>query len=583
MSIFSPAAAVRSLLSNTAKAFMRFPVPIAFSVALTAYAVIWIFNGYHNFLSPKAHYFLSYWLSTSIPASMAITLLAEDIAQRRRRIVVNAAGLLLWTALWAAMTYAQSKPACSYYFYGESALILAAATALFVAPFVARRHSSDIPFWNFTTRTVGAVATSYVISLLLMLGIFLLLASFTFLFGVDVSDKAYFTTAAVCHLFLAPLLTMQLVPSASAKHDPSAPVFTSFGKSAVHYLFMPLVAAYLVTLYAYSAKILFSWQLPCGWVSWLVTGVMASAIMLASVSYPLFFNGQHKRIDSLSARFLPLLILPLLVLMSVAIGRRIADYGITTARVYVVIFNVWCYAVCIFMFCTRSRRIMPIFSSFALIALLTSLSPFSVNDFVCRHIAAQLKQSMFANGVTKLPVNNQQYSDYLNRLPQDARLSADSQMEYLQFHHRAYYSLCDSSVVNGMIGITEEAVSPTFTHFAVFSQSSEFSVPQGAKLMVIIDTALTGNSADLCKPHITFTRHTPLGTVSVPIDTKRLRRLCNDNTPHPYWIIAGNGGSLTVTNLYFRPSDDSDKPQYRIDLSGKLFVTEAPKQPQNAK
>ena len=582
MSKFLSPTMFSKLLDNSAKAIKRFPIPLAFSVALTTYAISWICNGYTSFFSITVHYFLVLWLVYSIPFSMAVTLFVEDMPSRISRIAVTVGSNAVLALLCADTAYFQT--ASFYSGYSEIAIAIASIVALMVAPFLHKRQPNDIPLWNFSSRIIGAVAISYAIALLLMLGIFLLLASFYFLFGVDVSEKVFFCTAAVCHLLLAPMLIMQLVPQGSAKCDTQPVHFSSFGKSGTHYLFMPLVAAYLITLYVYATKIITSWELPCGWVSWLVTGLMASSILLIAVLYPMLFNGQSKRIDTATARFLPLLIMPLLVLMSIAICRRISDYGVTTARIYVVIFNLWCYAVCIYMFVTRSRRTMPVITSFAAIAVLTTISPVSVNDFVCRSMANQLKQSMLANGVKKLPVNNEQYNAYIDRLPQDAKQEMGSKMDYLKYHYYSFISLCDSTVETDFVEC-EFAVRDAY-QCDNFIESSEFSVPAGSRTMVTIDTTLNATVSDIngaTTSYIPFTKHTSLGDASFRIGLKQLQQICESREKQPFLTISNGGNTLVISSFNYQTSNNKNgKTDLTFHFWGYVFMSKAKTQPQPA-
>ena len=109
-----------------------------------------------------------------------------------------------------------------------------------------------------------------------------------------------------------------------------------------HGLFVPLQAAYLITLYFYLLRILFTWELPSGGVVWLVTTMMIGMLFITALVYPLLLQ-DNKPFDKKLVRWLALLALPLLALMTVSIFRRISDYGFTVARAYVLLFNIWCY------------------------------------------------------------------------------------------------------------------------------------------------------------------------------------------------------------------------------------------------
>ena len=81
------------------------------------------------------------------------------------------------------------------------------------------------------------------------------------------------------------------------------------------------------------ARILVSWELPTGWVSWLIVALMTVCIAIQFGLYPARLEN-NKRFDNWIARWMPVLILPLLLLMTIGIVRRFNDYGITVNRLY---------------------------------------------------------------------------------------------------------------------------------------------------------------------------------------------------------------------------------------------------------
>ena len=83
----------------------------------------------------------------------------------------------------------------------------------------------------------------------------------------------------------------------------------------------------------YAARILVSWELPTGWVSWLIVALMTVCIAIQLVCIPHALKN-NKRFDNWIARWMPVLILPLLLLMTIGIVRRFNDYGITVNRLY---------------------------------------------------------------------------------------------------------------------------------------------------------------------------------------------------------------------------------------------------------
>ena len=100
----------------------------------------------------------------------------------------------------------------------------------------------------------------------------------------------------------------------------------------------------MLVLYIYGIKILVTWELPEGYVTWSVTALVAEVLVVEFFLFPLS-EKSLRPLGGLIKTALPALTLPLLVLMSVAIGYRINQYGFTTDRLYVLTFNIWCYMI----------------------------------------------------------------------------------------------------------------------------------------------------------------------------------------------------------------------------------------------
>ena len=167
----------------------------------------------------------------------------------------------------------------------------------------------------------------------------LLLKSFDMLFGLFVPNKIYADVAVLCGTLIAPVLFLLLIPSKSEKYDNSI-IMSRFGLGVLHYLFIPLLAAYCIVLYGYAFKIIILWSLPVGWVSYLVSALMLGTVLVIALLYPVQFSGEEKKIDRIVFRWLPFIVLPPLLLMTVGICRRVGDYGIQGYILYYSMFGV---------------------------------------------------------------------------------------------------------------------------------------------------------------------------------------------------------------------------------------------------
>jgi hypothetical protein len=157
------------------------------------------------------------------------------------------------------------------------------------------------------------------------------------------------------------------------------------------YILMPLAAIYAIILYIYLIKIIFTLDLPKGDVSYLVSALAFSGLFIITLLYPARLEGSNKFIISLS-RYFGLIILPLLVLMTAGILRRINDYGVTINRCYVLLLNIWFYGIYIYLFIKKAKNIKWIPISFAAIALFFSIGFWGIPSVTKRILIADLKE-----------------------------------------------------------------------------------------------------------------------------------------------------------------------------------------------
>ena len=145
----------------------------------------------------------------------------------------------------------------------------------------------------------------------------------------------------ICSVLLPMLLFLGMLPKDEQKHNrgrnPQVP------ERHDTFLFSPLMAGYLLVLYVYAARIFISWELP-GLGIWLVVALMAGCIAIEFGLYPVRIQ-EKKPINEWIARWLPALVLPMLVLVTIGIIRRFNDYGVTINRLYLITLNIWCYIV----------------------------------------------------------------------------------------------------------------------------------------------------------------------------------------------------------------------------------------------
>ena len=310
------------------------------------------------------------------------------------------------------------------------------ATIIVVTATLAFRHSKDDrEFWRLIMGAIIAAVVAGIGAGIFFGGLQLLLIGVETLFGISFYSEITLDIIIVCSMFICPVVWLQMLPSLTPNDERTIKMPRFLG-GLLHFLFMPLVGAYLITLYVYLFKIVFTWELPEGMVSYLVTALMAGTIAILFCLYPTRFEEGH-RFDKLVARWLPILTLPLLILMTVGIVRRFSDYGLTMPRLYVLTFNIWCYGVCLWLVKCKGSRVIWIPVSFATILLLTSVGPQNYSNLAKVWIKHDIRTALKGK---KLPLNEREYDQlFKSKAPEMQRVLA--QLSYIS----SYYNEDDVS------------------------------------------------------------------------------------------------------------------------------------------
>ena len=409
-------------LKQVGGACRRFPVAVLLLVFLTLFLIV--FN-HGTEVSEKWWFFYVFYPATGSLLAVSLQLLTEDFKSRTLAFLTQIVIHLLW--LGVSYYLAQIERFSIPQMIAVSATVVTMALSMFLLCFY--RKGDDVPFWNFAMRLFVAIVSGLVVGGILTLGIILFLQSLDWLFGMNV-NSLFPDVPAVCMVLLAPMLAMSQIPAGEDKFDRQVLSFSGFIKGVVQYLFIPLLLLYMLTLYAYAAKILFTWQLPVGWVCYLVTASMLGMLFLIFITFPLQYSEGNSIFKRLLP-WLPLAMLPLLVLMSVAIGRRLSDYGITVSRLYVLVFNIWCYVVCLGLLLTRNKRLWWVVASFAAILFLISVGPQSIANITLNSLKGEARTAFTAAGFTRLPLTAGQYEKWLRAVDSAKAYSIDDKLSYL--------------------------------------------------------------------------------------------------------------------------------------------------------
>ena len=547
----------RTLGTSFRRCAVRFPVTVAFAFALTAYLCHLVATE-GKAADDKLLMTTGYYLSVGTLLSLSLHLWAEEVKRRRIRIGVQVTAhlLLMADALFLYLYTMGSRMIDIGIAHG--AAILAIGLSVFFLPFF--REKDDIPAWNFTQYASATLGLAFVVGAVMSGGLCLLVFSLHQLFGMDISYKCYLYILIMCSELLPVLLFLGLLPEGERKHD-RLPQPTTFVRNIIRYLFLPLTGGYLLVLYVYAVRILTQWELPNGWVSWLVITLMAGCIAIEMGLYPSRVKNR-KPTDERIARWLPALILPLLVLMSVGIGRRFLDYGITLNRLYLATLNAWFYVVCIGLIAGKAKRISWIPISFSIIFLLTSVLPVNYASITRDTLRKEIKSLMTQSELDNLPLSEAQYQTWLKSLPEGGK-QVNEKLYYLSgiFGEESTIDLVSKDI--SFYAIREEQT-PDVRNLHYTSQAQNIPIPKGYSLFTGINLNTRIPNEDIHDERLSVPL-TPVDSISLPIDTLRVRDKDGTLPPPMFRTQAGNVLLLSSFHIYIY------KEETEVTLDGYLF------------
>lgn len=258
-----------------------------------------------------------------------------------------------------------------------TAIILGVSSICFhllaaTGPFLKRGDTDG--FWSYNKSLFVNLVQTAVFTVVLWGGLALAVVAVENLFGLDVGS-VFWERLAWTILILGSSLIYALFSKDGwgvlKQSAPYPPVLRFF----VQYVLVPLLVIYLVILYSYGIKIVVAWDLPKGWVSYLVLAYSFLGILSLLLLHPLYDVTEKVWVRFFSRSFY-LTLLPLLALLFVAIGVRVAAYGFTENRYYVLLLALWLLGMAVYQLLRRQNEIKVIPVSLLVVGVLSLLTPF---------------------------------------------------------------------------------------------------------------------------------------------------------------------------------------------------------------
>jgi len=355
---------LRPIVEGAMRTLRRFHVALAAAFTAAAAAILSIDHVGDDRLTERV----------LVAATLGLPLFTALRVAGERRRVPPAGHVLLTTlgiALLAAIAALWLRWSDPVQFSRYVQLSLAFHLLVAIAP-AAREHDARI-FWQYNRLLFERLLVAVLYTLVLYGGLALALGAMDKLFGVDVPDHGYFRLWVVIAFVVNTWVFLAGVPrdldglAGRLDYPPGLKVFAQ-------YILIPIVVVYLVILTAYLGKVLITWDWPSGWIGWLVSSVAVAGILALLLVHPVAREAGNRWVTGYARGFF-LVLLPSVVMLWLAIGQRVAQYGVTERRYFLIVLSVWLAAVAVHQIVTRSRDIMVIPASLCAVALVTAAGP----------------------------------------------------------------------------------------------------------------------------------------------------------------------------------------------------------------
>ena len=260
-----------------------------------------------------------------------------------------------------------------------------------MAPF--HRDGSVAAFWEFNRILFQRILQSVLFSTILFSGLAIALWAVQSLLGVKVDWKAYyFLFLSVAFLFNTWFFLAGFPLDWQELEDEYE--YPAGLRLFVQFILLPLVTLYVAILYGYLVKILIIREWPRGTIGWLVSIVSVFGMLALLLGAP-FAQPAGTPLDSaLLTLVLYAGLFPLIVLLLMAIWRRLSEYGLTEDRYFLLVLTLWMTGMAIYFSFGRQSSIKVIPVSLALVAMLTLAGPWGPYHLSLRNQLSRLSDRL---------------------------------------------------------------------------------------------------------------------------------------------------------------------------------------------
>lgn len=240
-------------------------------------------------------------------------------------------------------------------------------------PFLQKKEENNLQLWSYNQKYWTHLIVTFFSGIILFAGLSLAVFALDKLFGIDIDEKIYMQIwILVVGVFGTTFFLSQFPRPLKEKKSLTPPFFIAF---VTKFILTPLVALYFLILYAYTAKIIFTWTWPSNLVGWLIIIFLMIGVLTYVLWIP-FHTAQTQKWK----KALWMIQIPQIIVLFFSVGLRIQQYSWTESRYIVVVLGVWLLAMAGYFILSKAGRLKILFASLICTVLFTQFGPWGMYE-----------------------------------------------------------------------------------------------------------------------------------------------------------------------------------------------------------
>lgn len=358
---------IQYLVQSAVKSFLRFPF-IIIAAFIGVCMGVYLTEFYEDITNifPIINIMLSAGLGIGLFFCVDVYSYNKGFS-RNKRLLFDLGALVVLVLVFFTLPDRDSTQNTSLPYIRYTIYAIAIHLVVAFIPFLGKGQLNG--FWNYNKILFVRFLASLLYSGFLYAGLSIALGSLDFLFDIDLHSELFMDMFIVIAGLFNTWFFISGIPETFHDLD-DVHEYPKGIKIFSQYILLPLLILYLVILYIYAGKIIVLWSWPKGLVSYLIACVAVLGILTILLIYPYGSLSGNTWIKKFS-KWYYFILFPLVILLFIAIGMRVADYGITINRYCIILLGVWLTIVCIYFAIGRTNiKFIPV--SLAVILIIVS-------------------------------------------------------------------------------------------------------------------------------------------------------------------------------------------------------------------